>query len=1616
MIRSIYIFLIFICFISISGRLYSQNYNWITPNKTYLKMSLADDGIYRISSTDFTSAGINTSGIDPRTVKVLNKGVQIPIYFEGENDGVFNPADYFDFYGTRNYGGLTKTYNENNDLVYTSNEYYNFYSDTNSYWIEWGGSNGLRMNVSNYNSAVGNPNLFYPEVVHFERDKIYWIGEYLNGSDFRNFTNEKFRGEGWYWALISSQQALIDTFSVPHLYTVPQNASVRVTAYPQNVSTSVLNEHSIQVKVNGNLINTITVNDYKRIDTTLTFSSSLLNNASVNNVSVTYVANGGFGGLMFIDLMEINYPKIYKFRNNQSLINTFQNDTASYLFKVNGFVPANPVYIYDVNNGVKINAYSNVSDTLKFTGKLSGKFEILNKNITKKPFRIIQRLVPDLVSSANGADYLLIYNSLFETPASRLKSHRETTDNFRVTKAQIQDIYDIFNFGIEDPVAIRNFTRQVYNNWQLPRVKYLCLFGRGSLDPKKNSTTTLYEKNLIPVIGNPSSDNYFANVNTGGFAYYSQISIGRLPAYTEAEAEYMVDNIITYETQPPAAWNKSFTFIGGGADSIEQAIFKPLIDTLINQYMIPPQLSGNPVRIIRDDLNGGQTFNYSDSIKNQINRGTSTVNFMGHAGSQDWEIGMSDPNVLSNYGGKFPLIFSMTCYTGKVGEPTSRAFGEKFLNMQNRGAIGYMGTSGWGFVYAGSVLNKYVYQAIAVDSIRRIGDIVSYAMNFVKNDSSLFSARHTLNCYTLQGDPAVKLLMPKIPEYSISNNDYIISSKSPALYQDVIFKAFPKNFGTHSDSCKVRIQLTSNTAPTITQDTILRNFKFSDTVNFIFKLKKAGYYNLSLNLDYNNSNPGENRNDNILSFTIETKEAAFVKLSPIDHSYISNDSVTFTILNPFKIKDQATLFLEYDTTASFNSPVKKTFFNNNISGVTSIFKTNIISADTTRLTYWRINYAYGNDTAGWSQYYSLRYNPNVSLNDVELSRNTINNVSIFKNNPNQYSVSDFSNTEYSAEGIKLSEYTGNLYVRSLGSNGAEASYFSVLNQSIHMDGGANTGLNILKVRKIDGKILQHKNFKILVPQSSDSVLTFLNTFDSTHYLMGLNAAYSGGAQLLSAPVIAKFNQFGSTKIHIFRVGFFDSWSFIGYLNAPPGEVSEEVHNYNNAWVQSISSMDRTFKRKEGTVSYQIGPANSWSSFSWTNTTPAGSEIKFDVYGINKNEESFLLLNNISTNNFTDLSGITAFTYPKLNLVAKLKIDTLSGINSPKLNTFRINYTPPAELVTQSNSITQSDSIVRLGEEVKFTFNYSNAGFVKAAGSVINLYKTFVSNQNLILTDTLDADILPGGNSFYKGRFTVPYVRGDADFAVFVLEVKAKDNVNEFYYFNNFNYLEFLIRVNDENTPVEIFSDGQKLNNGDFVKLKPEFMINVSSDPDKNLKSNKHDTSDVSIILNDKYIPFFINGSENTALRKTVSELDNPSGNKRSFMFLPELVNGSNKLKISYSNGLDGYDTTVYDFSVSDELLVKDLYNYPNPMKGETQFVFNLLGSVAPTSCKIKIYTIAGRLIKEISYIPSVGYNQIPWDGRDSDGDLIANGTYLYKFVAEDGVDKETATQKLVVLR
>jgi flagellar hook assembly protein FlgD len=73
----------------------------------------------------------------------------------------------------------------------------------------------------------------------------------------------------------------------------------------------------------------------------------------------------------------------------------------------------------------------------------------------------------------------------------------------------------------------------------------------------------------------------------------------------------------------------------------------------------------------------------------------------------------------------------------------------------------------------------------------------------------------------------------------------------------------------------------------------------------------------------------------------------------------------------------------------------------------------------------------------------------------------------------------------------------------------------------------------------------------------------------------------------------------------------------------------------------------------------------------------------------------------------------------------------------------------------------------------------------------------------------------------------------------------------------------------------------------------------------------------------------------------------------------------------------------------------------------------------PDELKIYIYTIAGRLVKIITKNSSqlkYDFNTIYWDGRDEDGDLLANGVYLYKIIMKKGDKTDNIIQKLAIVR
>ncbi|MBS1552451.1 MAG: hypothetical protein JST15_10350 [Bacteroidetes bacterium] len=1614
--------LLFIC-ISIANNSFSQgNYNWITPNKTYLKLYVNTDGIQRINRSDFANAGINTGNIDPRTVKVLYRGSQIPVYFQGEENGVFDDTDFMDFYGRRNSGGLTSYLDANsNTTVYTKDEYYDLYSDTSVYWVDWGGSNGLRMQRSDYNSPLNFSDPAFYNKLHFEKDTYYYLGETTNpNSDFRYFSTELVTGESWYWKTLTTEETLEENFQINDLAAVSQQCSLKIFVYPRSFTNTVLNEHQLIIKINNNTVDTLKRDNLRRFDTTIVFSSSLLLNGSQNTISIKYLPlnNTTFTPLVDVDFFELTYPRDFTIRNNFISVNLTGSDSTSKKFSLPGHNSVNQTNIYDIRNNIRIEAYSSSGGILTFSGKSNSAFEVTNSVITRKPFKIVSRQVKDLVSNPGGADFIVVYQKLFESQAEQLRNHRQGFNGYRSVKAEIEDVYDIFNYGMESPVAVRNFIKHAYENWPLPRLKYLCLLGRASLDPKKNSSSSAYYQNFIPTYGNPPSDGYFANFNIGTFTYFHQISVGRLPVYNVSEAQNAINKIISYDLQSPERWWKRSIFITGGPTRSQQISFQTKSNNLINQYIAPPPVSGAVSKIYRNDSTGYITYNYKDSIKREFDRGAMIVNFIGHAAAQDWEIGLEDPNSLNN-GGKLPLVLSFTCFTGRNAESNFRSFGENFMLLPNKCAVGFVGTTGWSFSGAGDSFNEYILKNFSRDSVRSIGDMVSFASKSMSRDSNSFTIRNTINCYNLIGDPATNLLIPNKPEFDLKQNDYTLSNPFPALGENIKMTVLPKNLGTAIDSVRIRFNLKKSGLVIKSTDTLVRNFYYLDTVNHFFRIDSVGNYNMTVVMDPNHSYVQKFYDNDSVTFPLTLRNLSFVQLKPLNNALLKSAEFRFTGLNPnVNLKtNNVKIILQSDTSSKFNSPVLQTFVNSNISGVQSGFNISIPVQIINTVYFLRTNAVINNDSSGWSDISKVIYNPGITS---DFNRMSDSAYTVYKLKPGQYSESDLSNVSYSPEGFVLSKFNGNLYIRSYGSSGDQASLFTINSINYYSDGGSNTGLNIAKVKKLTGQASEIKNFRMTSPSSSDSVLAFLNTFNNTDYIMAYNASYVAGADSLRQNAISKFAEFGSRYIDSIQLGWFDSWAFYGFLGADTTQTCESYHLLSaGGWEPVICQINPEFQQTSGYISQLFGPAFRWKNFSWEQFLNPNSKITFDVYGINRDNTGTLLYQDLSGNELVNTDTINTFLYPNLKLNAKLSIDTLTGLNSPVFKSLNFKYYPPAELVPDNNSFTGTDTAVQEGDSVSFAVNYYNVGYKDIQKHISKWYVKNQGIEKILKADTINSVLQTDSMRSSKVTFSTAGLRESKaaiDTIDLYFETIPADNENEIFTFNNIAITQFVVAGDSINPNMDITYDGKKINNGDYVQSNPEIKLQFFDNSSMVIS----DTSNVKVYKFNfqtqlyNYIPYYINNVKNPEIE--ILFPDN-SFLQATVIYKPLLTKGEHRFRFVSSdvsgNLADSVLNTVF---VNDKMTIFDMANYPNPMKTETNFMFRLSGELNPSSCKLKIYTVTGRLIREINTPASVGYNNIYWDGKDNDGDYLANGTYLYKFIIQGDSQTETSVQKLAILR
>ncbi len=147
---------------------------WINYAQPYYKLSVAENGVYRLTAADLQRAGVPVQQITPGSIQVFHRGVEQATYVDGEADGHFDTNDFLEFYGHRSDGAP-------DSLLYRPytaqpHRYYSLFSDTTAYFLTWStGAGQPAKRMAAYTDTTSN---LVPETYHWAEELRLFTDNY----------------------------------------------------------------------------------------------------------------------------------------------------------------------------------------------------------------------------------------------------------------------------------------------------------------------------------------------------------------------------------------------------------------------------------------------------------------------------------------------------------------------------------------------------------------------------------------------------------------------------------------------------------------------------------------------------------------------------------------------------------------------------------------------------------------------------------------------------------------------------------------------------------------------------------------------------------------------------------------------------------------------------------------------------------------------------------------------------------------------------------------------------------------------------------------------------------------------------------------------------------------------------------------------------------------------------------------------------------------------------------------------------------------------------------------------------------------------------------------------
>jgi hypothetical protein len=1645
--------------ICLSSASQAQSYGneWINYSQSYYKIKVTQDGIYRVDSLTLVNAGIPLSSIDPRNFQLFHNGQEQYIYVQGESDGTFNAGDFIEFYAEKNSGKADTALYVNTSFV--PNPYFSLINDTAVYFLTWNSltSNNRMLDVTD-TSTVGlspDPYFFHEEI------KSYSTGYYAGETDIVGGTDSRYTpSEGWFDGnVINMGGSAAYTITSTNRVTAAPDAILRTVAVGASRNGALVfsgqPDHHLQVSFNSSpLIDTL-FKGYAANRFIESIPASSLQNGS-NTLQYTSIADPGFtSNRTAVSYITLKYAHSLDLEGKSNFLmyvpeNTFQ--PKSYL-DISNFNSSGTTHFYDLTNRRRIFVVSSGTNH---------KVVVANSGQEKKCFMSsdgavlpVTTLIPvsataqfiNYTASVDSA-YVIVSHASLMASATDYKNYRSSVAGGmqNVILADIDQLYDQFAFGVvKNPLAIRNFTRFLLSNNIAYPPQNLFLVGKSIHQHLCRKNAGNYSSNLIPSFGYPSSD-HLLTAGLGGTIFAPSVPTGRISAKNVGDVDLYLDKVQQYESNAPDEWMKQVLHFGGGTSSFEQSSFAAYLNSYEN--IIEDTLYGGNVRSFFKTSSAPIQINTSDTLRDIINNGVSLMTFFGHASGTGFDQSIDDVNSYNPLPGRYPFLLANSCYAGDLHNPDETSSGfplsssETFVLAPSRGVIGYLGSVGLGVPYALNAFSTEFYTNLSRTSYgKSVGVCVKKSIQAIEV-SALSDTLKRATCFemTLHSDPYLRINTHARPDYKITGND---------LYFDLLTDldsftvyAIRSNIGRATGDTIVdeliRILPNGDTATYFHQSL---SPKFKDTISFkvpVDFLNGIGVNKIIVTLDRFNwkdeLNEGNNSTGQVDLFV---NGGDIVPVYPYEFAIIPKDTVTLraSTANPFAaVKNY---IFQIDTTDAFLSPLQVSTPVSAPGGVVT-WKPSITFLDST-VYYWRVSID-SVDTTGFHWRES-------SFQYIEGKRGWEQaHFFQFKNDEYRYVKYNKPARKFDfADDIKSIQCTNGVppYIP----------YFNVLykinNEVKYVSSWTLQGLTIAVFDPVSGEPwLNHPttyaggygqygsttgnsigdppenafDFYDFDATRRDSILWFLrDTIPNGHYVLAYTQQYAPFGSYHSIPsynaaLLAAFDSLGADQIG--TVGPTIPYIMFGRKGAGPGTAKEVIGDSINSIIQLDTSIYSNWT--DGFIaSPVIGPAFSWDSLSWKYHSVDGASsadsIVVRVIGIKADgtedvkadfTPAQLDVANLST-------YISAVVYPYMRLVAYMKDDSLN--TPPQLDRWQVIYAPvPEAAVNPPLGYVLGNSTIQEGDNLNVLLPIQNISEYAFTDSLLVTYKIedvnrvmhplpdklkkkpFNPSEVIIDTISVSTENYPGANVLW----------------VEVNPVGRPRSQNEQYHFNNIARIPFNVTTDHINPLLDVTFDGVHILNNDIVSARPSILIKLK---DENQFLALNDTNDFKV--------FIKSPSSSIAQRVYFGPLMSfiPAmlpNNSCKIIYTPSLVeDGTYQLIVQAKDKSDNQSGAIdykINFEVINRSTITEVMNYPNPFSTSTRFVFTLTGSEVPSTFKIQIMTITGKVVREIFQDElgplHVGRNitEFAWDGKDEFGDQLANGVYLYHVVTKlngDNIEK-----------